>query len=76
MLGQTDRACPDKLTQLQLLTGNCPVTGHYLEHCGGPFTVEQVEDVKTLFRMLALTAPLCLCFLSFQMQSSIIYNYT
>ncbi len=32
MLGQTDRACPDKLTQLQLLTGNCPVTGRYLEH--------------------------------------------
>ncbi len=40
---------------------------------GGPFTVEQVEDVKTLLRILALTAPLWLCFFPFQMQSSIIY---
>ena len=40
---------------------------------GGPFTVEQVEDVKTLLRILALTAPLCLCFFPFQTQSSIIY---
>ncbi|XP_064403250.1 solute carrier family 15 member 4-like [Halichondria panicea] len=39
---------------------------------GGPFTVEQVEDVKTLLRILALTAPLWLSFFSFQMQSNII----
>ncbi|XP_064403325.1 uncharacterized protein LOC135348875 [Halichondria panicea] len=40
---------------------------------GGPFTVEQVEDVKTLLRILALTAPLWLSFLSFQIQSNIVY---
>ena len=39
---------------------------------GGPFTVEQVEDVKTLLRILALTAPLWLSFVSFQMQLSIL----
>ncbi len=37
---------------------------------GGPFTVEQVEDVKTL---LALTAPLWLSHISFQMQTYILY---
>ena len=40
---------------------------------GGPFTVEQVENVKTLFRILALTAPLWLSLLSFEMQSNIVY---
>ena len=41
---------------------------------GGPFTVEQVEDVKTLLRILALTAPLWLSFFSFKMQSRIVNN--
>ncbi len=41
---------------------------------GGPFTVEQVEDVKTLLRILALTAPLWLTFFSFKMQLKIVYN--
>ncbi len=38
---------------------------------GGPFTVEQVEDVKTLLRILALTAPFMPVLLF--MESSIIY---
>ena len=39
---------------------------------GGPFTVEQVEDVKTILRMIVLTIPIWLSLLSFQMQSSIL----
>ncbi len=42
---------------------------------GGPFTVEQVEDVKTILRMIVLTIPLWLSLLSFQMYSSFIYMF-
>ena len=39
---------------------------------GGPFTTEQVEDVKTLFRILLLTIPLWISLLSFYLYSNII----
>ena len=37
---------------------------------GGPFTTEQVEDVKTLFRILVITIPLWISLLSFFMYSN------
>ena len=40
---------------------------------GGPFTTEQVEDVKTILRMLSVSVPLFLIFISFYLYQQFIY---
>ncbi len=40
---------------------------------GGPYTIEQVEDVKTLLQILALTTPLWISLTSFNMYSNTMF---
>ena len=41
---------------------------------GGPFTTEQVEDVKTMFRVTAVLFMVCTFYLGFKMERSIGHN--
>ncbi len=40
---------------------------------GGPYTIEQVEDVKTLLQILALTTPLWISLTSFNMYRNTVF---
>ena len=40
---------------------------------GGPFTTEQVEDVKTLFKILTLTLPMWMCVIACRMYGNALF---